>query len=63
MAETVVVKPKAQYAVGDVSWFRICRECGFKQSEDWDLNDVCQNCGEAVILSMPQNSGYEDIEL
>ena len=57
MAETLVRE------VDGTLWFRICQDCGFKQSEDWKPNNVCQNCGGEAILSTPQNSGYEHIEL
>lgn len=63
MAETVAPKAKVQYMVQDTSWFRICADCGFKQSEDWDFNDICENCGGEAILSMPLNSGYEGMEI
>lgn len=62
MSETVAVKAKAEYMVEGTSYFRICVDCGFKQSEDWVFNEPCQNCGSKAILSMPLNTGYEDIE-
>jgi len=49
--------------VDGILWYRICQDCGVKQSEGRDVNEPCENCGCAVVLSMPLNSGYEDIEL
>ena len=60
MRQTLAVQ---KTIVEGIPWFRICADFGFKQSEDWKLNDVCQNCDKEAVVSMPLNSGYEGVKL
>ena len=54
MTQTLAVqKTKAKYIVQGTPWYRICHDCGYKQSEDRHVNERCEHCNSEAVVWIP----------